>query len=191
MGLATITGPGPAAVRPGVTDLTMARASAAMIVLLVVAFFAGLPVGPAALVGGLALVVLRPALWRDRIDLRLVVAALAVFGASGVLASSLDTAAHLRHVSPVSLAVLGAAAASIGTNLAATLTLVPAASDSTLRSALLIGVNLGVGFTPVASLATVLWRDSLSARGVPTPWRRYFALAVPLSLVFIAAALLL
>jgi Na+/H+ antiporter NhaD/arsenite permease-like protein len=169
----------------------MAWMSAATIVLLVVAFFAGLPVGPVTLAGGLVLVAVRPQLWSSRIDLRLVLAALAVFGASGVLATSLDTAGRLGHVSPLGLAVLGGLLASVGTNLAATLTLVPAASTATLRSALLIGVNLGVGFTPVASLATVLWRDSLAARGVPTPWRRYFAVAVPLSLVFLASSVLL
>jgi arsenical pump membrane protein len=184
-------GPRPLARPRTVTDVTMAWMSAATIVLLVVAFFAGLPVGPVTLAGGLVLVAVRPQLWSSRIDLRLVLAALAVFGASGVLATSLDTAGRLGHVSPLGLAVLGGLLASVGTNLAATLTLVPAASTATLRSALLIGVNLGVGFTPVASLATVLWRDSLAARGVPTPWRRYFAVAVPLSLVFLASSVLL
>ena len=184
----------PAAVeRPsvGLHDPMLASASAAMLALLVAAFFAGLPVGPSALVGGVLLVVMRPGLWRQRIDLRLVAAALAVFGASGVLAGSLHAADHLRHVSPPALAALGAATSAAGTNLAATLTLVPAASNATLRTALLIGVNLGVGITPVASVATVLWRDSLAGRGLPVPWRRYFALAVPLSLVFVASSVLL
>ena len=43
----------------------------------------------------------------------------------------------------------------------------------------------------MADVATVLWRDSLTARGLPTPWRRYFSVAIPLSLVFLAATLLL
>ncbi len=119
------------------------------------------------------------------------VAVLALFCAAGLVASSLDTASRLDHTGPVGLALLGATLASIGTNLVATLVLVPVASTATLRNALLIGVNLGVGFTPVASLATVLWRDSLRAREVATPWRACFALSIPLSVAFLAMSALL
>ena len=55
-----------------------------------------------------------------------------------------------------------------------------------LTKALLIGANLGVGLTPIGSLATILWRDAIRSHGARVPWRPYFALAVPLSALFVA-----
>jgi arsenical pump membrane protein len=171
-----------------VPDPLLARASLAAIGLLIVAVAAGAPVGLTSIAIGSALILLRPRLGRRHIDPRLVVAAVGVFCAAGVIASSLDTAGRLAGVDPLGLAALGALLGMAGTNLAATLLLNPAATTVPLRSGLLIGVNLGVGLTPVASLATILWGDSLRSRGVPVPWRGYLTVGVPLSVVFVLLA---
>jgi arsenical pump membrane protein len=172
-------------------DVVLASISGLVVVALVILFFTGVPVGPVSFVAGLALVALRRELWRDRLALELVVAILCVFIAAGLLAEQLDVAAHLAGTAPLGLAITGAALASLCTNLAATLFLEPAAPSHGLQTALLIGVNLGVGFTPVASLATILWRDALRKRGYAVPWRAYLSIAVPLSIVFIALTPLL
>ena len=179
----------PRPVGGGAGDPRLARVTAAAVAVLMVAFVVGVPVGPASLGVAAVLVALRPGLWARRLDAKLIVAVLAVFCAAGLVASSIDPAHRLAGVSPLGLATLAAAISSAGTNLAATLVLEPAAGSGSLRTALVIGANLGVGFTPIASLATVLWRDALRTRGLPVPWRAYFAIAVPLSLVCLALTL--
>ncbi len=84
-------------------------------------------------------------------------------------------------------AVLAAILANVLNNLPATLVLVPVVAHSPgLVLAVLLGVNIGPNLTYVGSLATLLWRQILHARGA-APQTRVFlglgALTVPLGLV--------
>ena len=84
---------------------------------------------------------------------------------------------------PVSLtATLGSA---LLTNLATVALLAPVAVTHTLTRALVTGVDLGVGLTPIGSLATVLWRDAARRKGEPVPMRDYLVIGIPLSLVLV------
>ncbi|GAA4942722.1 arsenite efflux membrane protein ArsB [Actinomycetospora succinea] len=70
------------------------------------------------------------------------------------------------------LAVIGAVLANVVNNLPATLVLLAALGPAPAVGAVLavlIGVNVGPNLTPVGSLATLLWRRVLAARGVPAP----------------------
>ncbi|MEZ5261535.1 MAG: ArsB/NhaD family transporter [Acidimicrobiales bacterium] len=116
---------------------------------------------------------------------------LLVFAAAGPLVDLFDIAARLDGVTDRQLAAAGAALSGVATNLAAVLLLEPAATTDKLQVALLVGVDLGVGLTPVASLATVLWADALRRRAQPVPWRAYLRLAVPLERLCLLATPLL
>lgn len=95
------------------------------------------------------------------------------------------------------LAALAALLANLVNNLPATLVLLAALGPSASASAgavlaVLIGVNVGPNLTPVGSLATLLWRRVLAARGVPAPlgtFTRAGLATVPLSVVAGTAAL--
>ncbi|HSK57566.1 MAG TPA: ArsB/NhaD family transporter [Actinomycetospora sp.] len=95
----------------------------------------------------------------------------------------------------LALATLAAVLANLVNNLPATLVLLAALGPAPpvgLVLALLIGVNVGPNLTPVGSLATLLWRRVLAARGIPAPLRT-FTLAglvtVPAGLLSASAAL--
>jgi arsenical pump membrane protein len=84
-------------------------------------------------------------------------------------------------------AALAAALANLLNNLPATLVLLPAvASSPPLVLAVLIGVNVGPNLTSVGSLATLLWRQILHARGAAPAtgeFLRLGALSVPACLI--------
>ena len=63
------------------------------------------------------------------------------------------------------------------------------AGDSGLVFAHLLGTNIGAKFTPIGSLATLLWLFNLKRRGVEIPIFRYLFLAFCFSFVVLAAAL--
>ncbi len=67
-------------------------------------------------------------------------------------------------------------------NLVAVLALEPFATTTALRNGLLVGVDLGVGLTPIASLATILWRQVLRRAGVDVGWWRVLRCTIPLSI---------
>jgi arsenical pump membrane protein len=101
-----------------------------------------------------------------------------------------------RHTDLLSLlgaAVLAAVLANLLNNLPATLVLLPAVSGSPgLLLAVLIGVNVGPNLTYVGSLATLLWRRILHARGEAprtSEFLRLGAATVPLGLVAAVTAL--
>jgi arsenical pump membrane protein len=101
-----------------------------------------------------------------------------------------------RSASLVGLLVAAAVAALLANlvnNLPATLMLVPAVSGSPgLLLAVLIGVNVGPNLTYVGSLATLLWRQILHARGAAPAtgeFLRLGAVTVPAALVAAVAAL--
>ena len=180
-----------AATRQHFSDPRLAAASAAAIAALTVGFLLGVPVAPAALVAGLALLSLRQALWTARLHPALIVGVLALFGGAALLQHSLDVTGRLAGVTPLGLAAGAAVLSNVGSNLTAVVLLEPAAGSEVLAKALLIGANLGVGLTPIGSLATILWRDAIRSHGTKVPWRPYFALAVPLSALFVVLTPLL
>lgn len=94
-------------------------------------------------------------------------------------------------MSPRLLAVVGALGAAAVTNLVAVVVLESYATTDQLRTGLLIGVNLGVGLTPTASLATVLWADSLRRAGHRPPLRAYLTIGGGLSVVLVGVTPLL
>ena len=93
------------------------------------------------------------------------------------------------------LAALAALLANLVNNLPATLVLLAALGPSASAGAVLavlIGVNVGPNLTPIGSLATLLWRRVLAARGVPAPlgtFTRAGLATVPLGVVAGTAAL--
>jgi arsenical pump membrane protein len=93
----------------------------------------------------------------------------------------------------LAMTALAAVLANLVNNLPATLILLPAVAHSPgLVLAVLIGVNVGPNLTYVGSLATLLWRRVLHARGVTPPageFLRLGALTVPPSLLVGVAAL--
>ena len=63
---------------------------------------------------------------------------------------------------------------------------------STLPYAALLGANVGSKLTPLGSLATLLWLDMLSRRGLHLGWARYVRLAaLPTAAALVAALLAL
>ena len=177
----------PATAASAVSELPrLAAASAAAIAALTVGFLLGVPVAPAALAAGLVLLAFRPALWTARLHPALIVGVLALFGGAALLQHSLDVTGRLADVTPLGLAAGAAMLSNVGSNLTAVVLLEPAAGSEVLAKALLIGANLGVGLTPIGSLATILWRDAIRSHACQVPWRPYFALAVPLSALFVA-----
>ncbi|MEV6349272.1 SLC13 family permease [Actinoplanes sp. NPDC051851] len=90
-------------------------------------------------------------------------------------------------------ACLAAILANLLNNLPATLVLIPAVAHSPgLLLAVLIGVNVGPNLTYVGSLATLLWRRILTARGAAprsVEFHLLSAITVPLCLVAAVVAL--
>jgi arsenical pump membrane protein len=77
-------------------------------------------------------------------------------------------------VSLLGATVLAAMLANLVNNLPATLMLVPLVAQSPgLTLAVLLGVNIGPNLTYVGSLATLLWRQALHARGHPADAREF------------------
>lgn len=95
------------------------------------------------------------------------------------------------------LAAVAAVLANLVNNLPATLILLAALGPAPAVGAVLavlIGVNVGPNLTPVGSLATLLWRRVLAARGVPAPLGTFTVAGlatVPLGVVAGTAALTL
>ncbi|MFC5141029.1 ArsB/NhaD family transporter [Actinomycetospora rhizophila] len=95
------------------------------------------------------------------------------------------------------LAAIAAVLANLVNNLPATLVLLAALGPTPAVGAVLavlIGVNVGPNLTPVGSLATLLWRRVLAARGVPAPLGTFTVAGlatVPLAIVAGTAALAL
>ncbi|PVZ09050.1 SLC13 family permease [Actinomycetospora cinnamomea] len=125
--------------------------------------------------------------------LGVVVAAVTEHGLGDLLAGLLPAGTSF----PQLLAVAGLAAmlANLVNNLPATLVLLAALGPTPpvgLVLAMLIGVNVGPNLTPVGSLATLLWRRVLAARGIPAPlgtFTRAGLLTVPAGVVGATAAL--
>ncbi|MEO6882368.1 MAG: ArsB/NhaD family transporter, partial [Mycobacteriaceae bacterium] len=92
-------------------------------------------------------------------------------------------------------AALGAVLANLVNNLPATLVLLAALGQTApagLVLAVLLGVNIGPNLTYVGSLATLLWRRVLTARGQAPSVRTFTLLGlvtVPLTLVAAVGAL--
>ncbi|MEJ2861950.1 ArsB/NhaD family transporter [Actinomycetospora flava] len=93
------------------------------------------------------------------------------------------------------LAAVAAVLANVVNNLPATLILLAALGPTPAVGAVLavlIGVNVGPNLTPVGSLATLLWRRVLAARGVPAPLGTFTVAGlatVPLGVIAGTAAL--
>jgi Na+/H+ antiporter NhaD/arsenite permease-like protein len=170
----------------GVTDRAGAVVAGAAIVALAVALVAGAPPWAAAIVLALVVVIHRPAAWRDRLATPITVALPCLFVAAGVATAAYDITDLGRPASPHVLAAVGAGLAAVGSNLVAVLLLQPLATTRALRNGLLVGVDLGVGLTPIASLATILWRQVLRKAGVEVGWRRVLRCTIPLSIACVA-----
>ena len=154
---------------------------------LMVVLLAGAPPVVAAIIGVVVVALARPSAVREApVSLALLGSLLALFGAAAVLSASPSVQRLLTHLDTaprVSLtATLGSA---LATNLAAVAVLAPVAVTHTLTRALVTGVDLGVGLTPIGSLATVLWRDATRRTGEPVPMRGYFVIGIPLSIVLV------
>jgi arsenical pump membrane protein len=102
--------------------------------------------------------------------LGVVVAAVTDRGLGALVAGLLPTGTSFGAL--LGLATVAAVLANLVNNLPATLVLLAALGPSPAVGAVLavlIGVNVGPNLTPVGSLATLLWRRVLAARGVPAP----------------------
>lgn len=129
------------------------------------------------------------------LGLGVVVAAVTERGLGDVIAGLLPAGTSFPAL--LGLAAIAAVLANLVNNLPATLVLLAALGPTPAAGAvlaMLIGVNIGPNLTPVGSLATLLWRRVLAARGVAAPLGT-FTLAglvtVPACLVAGTAALAL
>ncbi len=168
-----------------VEDRSAAIVAGGAIVALAVALVAGAPPWAASLVLAALVVVHRPATWRDRLATPITIALPCLFVAAGVATTAADVAALASPGSPHTLALLGAVVAAMVSNLVAVLALEPFATTTALRNGLLVGVDLGVGLTPIASLATILWYQVLRRAGLEVSWRRVLRCTIPLSIACI------
>jgi arsenical pump membrane protein len=126
------------------------------------------------------------------VGLFLVVAALQARGLSDLLAGLTGTgegvAGLLRH------AGVAAAGANLVNNLPAYAALEPTADGTLPLFALLVGVNCGPLVLLWGSLATLLWRERCTARGLHVPWQHFAgvgALGAPIVVIAATAALAL
>jgi arsenical pump membrane protein len=171
-------------------DRTLLVASGVVVLLLLPALVAGIPVWMPAVAAALVLGVFflvrrRPALSFGLVPWQLVLLASGLFLVVEA-AHSLGLGALLGVVSgtghdPLSLLRLsGTAALSANAvdNLPAFLALEPVAGDPVRLAAILIGVNAGPLITPWASLATLLWHERLRSLGVEISWARYVLLGL-------------
>jgi arsenical pump membrane protein len=139
-------------------------------------------------------------LWETNPLFLLFVAALAVVvdaatghGLQDLLATALPTATTLLAL--LALAVIAAVLANLINNLPATLVLLAALGNHPAVGAVLavlIGVNIGPNLTYTGSLATLLWRRVLNAKGHGPSLRRFTILGlltVPACLLLGTAAL--
>lgn len=119
--------------------------------------------------------------------LAIVVQAVADHGLGGLLAAALPAGPSLLGL--LGTALLAALLANLLNNLPATLVLLTALGthpSPAVVLAVLLGVNLGPNATYAGSLATLLWRRSLAARGFSTTvaeFTRLGAITVPVTLV--------
>jgi arsenical pump membrane protein len=125
--------------------------------------------------------------------LGVVVAAVTQRGLGGLVAGLLPGGTSFPAL--LGLAAIGALLANLVNNLPATLVLLAALGPAPATGAVLavlIGVNVGPNLTPVGSLATLLWRRVLTARGLPVPlgtFTRAGLATVPAGIVSATAAL--
>lgn len=125
--------------------------------------------------------------------LGVVVAAVTERGLGDLVAGLLPTGTSFAAL--LGLAAIAAVLANLVNNLPATLVLLAALGPTPAVGAVLavlIGVNVGPNLTPVGSLATLLWRRVLAARGVPAPLGTFTVAGlatVPLGVVAGTAAL--
>ncbi len=171
----------------GLADPRLALVSGAVVLGLMTALLLGAPPVVASLVGVVIVLAARPSALRHApVSIALLGSLGGLFGAAAVLSASPSVHRLLAHLDSAprvaAVATLGSAGA---TNLAAVAVLAPVAVGRTLTRALVTGVDLGVGLTPIGSLATILWRDAARRAGEPVSMRRYLAVGVPLSLVLV------
>lgn len=188
-------------------DRTLFTVALVVLVALLPALVAGIPVWIPACAAALILAVAFAFRRRGAIRLGLIPWSLLIF-ASGLFLVvdsahqlglgrllTVATAGGTGFPQLLRLAGSGAAAANLVNNLPAYLALEPTAAGHPARiMALLIGVNCGPLITPWASLATLLWHNRLSALGVDVPWARFMVLGLvvtPLTIVGAVAALAL
>jgi arsenical pump membrane protein len=128
-----------------------------------------------------------------------VVYGLASAGLTADLASVVGwAAAHGRVTGVLVTGGLAAALSSVANNLPATLlgTLavhgahLPGPLRQSLALAVVVGCDLGTKFTPIGSLATLLWLAVLDRRGLTVPAGRYLAVGAAATLPVLLAALL-
>lgn len=185
---------------PRVTDRTLLRASAAVLVVMLPLLVSGLPPWMPALAAAIALGILFA--WRSpsTLELRLVPWSLVLFAsglflAVGAFEAGAGTAALAAAagagddlISLWRVAGVGLLGANAINNLPAYLALEPLADSPARLAALLIGVGAGPLITPWASLATLLWHERLRAVGIEVPWRRYVLAGLVAGPLVVAAA---
>jgi arsenical pump membrane protein len=104
----------------------------------------------------------------------------------------------VRHLVPASfglgalvvVAVLATGLANLLTNLSATLLLVPVVAPlgTTAILAALLGLNIGSGLTWTGSLANLLWRRTLSRRGIHPGYAAFHRVSLTLTPVSLLAS---
>ena len=121
--------------------------------------------------------------------LGVVVAAVAA-GFLGELVEGLLPDSATSYLALLGLAVLATVAASLLTNLSATILLVPlvAPLGTTAVLAALLGLNIGSGLTWTGSLANLLWRRTLVQAGRPVSGRAFHRVSLVITPVSLAAS---
>jgi arsenical pump membrane protein len=121
----------------------------------------------------------------------IVVAAVAQHGASDALAAAFRDETPVRGVFAVgtTVAMLACIANNLPVLLVSVLALKGLGHVDTLPYAALLGANVGSKLTPIGSLATLLWLEVLSRRGLRIRWGRYITLAAPPTILALLASL--
>jgi len=119
-----------------------------------------------------------------------VVVAAVASGFLGELVTRLLPDRATSYLALLGLAVLATAAASLLTNLSATILLVPlvAPLGTTAVLAALLGLNIGSGLTWTGSLANLLWRRTLARAGRPVGSAAFHRVSLVITPVSLAAA---
>ncbi|MFZ0039775.1 MAG: SLC13 family permease [Solirubrobacteraceae bacterium] len=120
------------------------------------------------------------------LGLGVIVAAAGEHGLTSAVTSVLPGGASLPDL--IGIAAVSALLANLVNNLPATLILVPVAASLGTGEvlAVLVGVNIGPNLTEVGSLATLLWRRVLHARGIELQLREFVRLGtmtVPIAIL--------
>ncbi|MHC1560927.1 SLC13 family permease [Actinomycetospora sp. C-140] len=198
---------------PGTEEPPLPRFAVAVLAATLLGFAASSPLGIepvwVAVAGALVLAVKTVATRRSRardvvlaasplfclfvLALGVVVAAVTDRGLGDLVAGVLPTGTSFAAL--LGLAAIAAVLANVVNNLPATLVLLAALGPAPATGAVLavlVGVNIGPNLTPVGSLATLLWRQVLAARGTPAPLRTFTVAGlatVPLGVVAATGAL--